>query len=92
MTAPNTNMIIGQLIRDARKRAGKTQAKLADCMGIDYQVVSDYENGRRSPGLDWLFRACDCLEVDFGELMTELDKRRKSAKPSENITDSSNRN
>jgi transcriptional regulator with XRE-family HTH domain len=73
------NKILGDLLQETRKSKGMKQVDVAACMGIDFQVVSDYENGRRNPGIDWLFRACDCLEVDFGEFMTELNNRRKFA-------------
>lgn len=73
----NANKIIGELIKEKRKEKGLKQIDVATCMGIDFQVISDYENGRRNPTIEWMFRCCDCLGVSFGEFMTELERRRK---------------
>ncbi len=69
------NKTIGTLIREKRREKGMTQVDLGACMGIDFQVVSDYENGRRMPSIEWLIRCCKCLEVEPGEFMTELTRR-----------------
>ncbi|MEK7993658.1 MAG: helix-turn-helix transcriptional regulator [Planctomycetota bacterium] len=39
---------IGNLLAGARLKAGLTQSQLADEMGIRQNMVSDYENGRRT--------------------------------------------
>ena len=39
---------IGNLLSGARLKAGLTQAQLADELGIRQNMVSDYENGRRT--------------------------------------------
>lgn len=41
----------GELVREARRRAGMTQIQLADRAGITQSVVSAYESGRREPSL-----------------------------------------
>jgi len=49
-----------RLIRDARRRAGMTQAELAHAAGTSQPTVAAYESGRRSPSvrtLDRLVRA-----------------------------------
>jgi transcriptional regulator with XRE-family HTH domain len=54
------------LVRDARRRAGLTQAELAARAGISQPVVAAYERGRRDPTvgmLDKLLRAAG-FEVD----------------------------
>jgi hypothetical protein len=42
------------LIRLARDKAGLTQSQLADRAGVNQQVVSAYETGRREPTLPML--------------------------------------
>lgn len=37
---------IGEVIREARKRKGKTQTQLGKFLAIGKDVVSDYENGK----------------------------------------------
>ena len=44
------------LLREARQRAGMTQAALAEQMGVTQSVVSAYESGRRDPSLTTLQR------------------------------------
>jgi uncharacterized protein len=39
----------GELLRDARRRAGLTQTALAERAGVTQSVVSVYESGRRQP-------------------------------------------
>jgi transcriptional regulator with XRE-family HTH domain len=39
----------GDLIRDARKRAGLTQAELADRSGTSQATISAYEHGAKTP-------------------------------------------
>ncbi len=39
---------VGNLLAGARLKAGLTQAQLADKLGIRQNMVSDYENGRRT--------------------------------------------
>lgn len=68
---------IGALIREKRKAIGMTQINLGDCMDIDFQVVSDYENGRRMPSIEWIFRCCKCLQLEPCKFMSELSDRIK---------------
>ena len=46
----------GALVREARGRAGMTQAQLAHRAGITQSVVSAYESNRREPSLPVLLR------------------------------------
>ena len=39
---------VGNLLAGARLKAGLTQAQLAQALGIRQNMVSDYENGRRT--------------------------------------------
>lgn len=41
----------GSVLREARRRAGLTQAQLASRAGITQSVISAYESGRRQPSL-----------------------------------------
>ena len=49
-------------IKDLRKHKGLTQKQLASELGISYNSVIDYENGRREPNAKALVR----LEQFFG--------------------------
>lgn len=56
-------MTTGQLIKAARKKAGMTQAELADKLGIPYQSVSQWERGTRNPKRETLKRLAKALHV-----------------------------
>ena len=49
----------GDLIREARRRAGLSQAELARRSGISRPTVNAYERGRREPGVDALATLLD---------------------------------
>lgn len=56
----------GELLREARRRAGLSQAALAQRAGITQSVVSAYENSARQPSLPTLARLIGAagLELD----------------------------
>lgn len=64
-------MTTGQLIKDARKKAGMTQAELAQKLGISYVGVSQWENNLRNPKYDTLQRIAAALNVPVQQLIPE---------------------
>jgi len=44
------------ILRDARRRAGLTQAELARLAGTSQATISAYEHGRKSPSVETLAR------------------------------------
>lgn len=60
---------VGNLVREARARAGMSQGELARRAGVSQPVVSAYENGRREPGLSMLTKLVEAsghhLRVDI---------------------------
>ena len=54
---------IGNLLSGARLKAGLTQAKLAEKLGIRQNMVSDYERGRRTYSDAMAKRLSATLEV-----------------------------
>ena len=57
------------LIREARRRAGLSQAELARRAGVSQPVISAYESGRREPGLSMLTKL---VEATGHELQVDL--------------------
>lgn len=53
----------GQLIKDARKKAGMTQKELADKLGLSFQAVAQWENDLRNPKYDTLEKIARALGV-----------------------------
>lgn len=47
--------LLGQLIKDARKKKKITQSELANALGISESYIKDLERGRSTPSLATLF-------------------------------------
>lgn len=56
--------IIAQL-RQARKAANISQAKLAELAGMSQQQISMYENGVKSPSIDTVQRIAEVLGLQL---------------------------
>ena len=54
---------VGNLLAGARLKAGLTQAQLADKLGIQQNMVSDYERGRRTYSDAMARRLSQALQV-----------------------------
>jgi predicted nucleotidyltransferase/DNA-binding XRE family transcriptional regulator len=48
------DVVAAEVIREARRRSGLSQAELARRVGVSQPVISAYESGRREPGLAML--------------------------------------
>lgn len=62
-------MTIGQRIREARIKAGLTQAELAEKLGISYVGVSQWERDIRNPKIETVRKIADALGMKLSELM-----------------------
>ena len=62
-------MTIGEAIKDARIKAGMTQAELAERLGISPQAVSQYERGKKNPRLSTIQKFADALGIDVSDLL-----------------------
>lgn len=60
-------------IKEARKRKHMTQKELADKIGVNFSVVSRYENGTIIPPANRLQRISDILEVSVDFLLGKED-------------------
>jgi transcriptional regulator with XRE-family HTH domain len=70
--------VAGALLREARARAGLTQAELARRAGVSRSVLSVYESGRREPGSEALARilAAAGFRLDLRPAVRQLDDER----------------
>jgi UDP-N-acetylglucosamine 1-carboxyvinyltransferase len=59
---------IGNLIRDARKHRGWTQAELAESLGTSQSAVNRIERGHQNLSLDMLARIGEALDSEFVSL------------------------
>lgn len=61
-------MQTSEKIKQARKKAGLTQKKLADILGTSQQNLAQYENGKRKPKIETLKRIASALGVEVEDL------------------------
>lgn len=57
-------MTVGERIKEARKKAGMTQADLAKKLNISYVNISQLEKNQRNPTLETLQRIAAALNMD----------------------------
>ena len=50
----NINIILGENIRQFRKKMKMTQEELADKLGVSFQAVSKWENAQSAPDISLL--------------------------------------
>ena len=58
-----TTKELGTKIRDARKKCGMSQEKLAGILGVTKSTISKYELGHREPSLDQLITIAEALSL-----------------------------
>ncbi len=60
--------IIGENIKAARKAKGLTQRALAEKLGIAFQNLSVWENGKGSPSAKYLMKLSEVLNISLDQL------------------------
>lgn len=65
-------MTIGEKIKQARKKAGYTQKKLGEKLGISQVRVAQYESGIRNPKIETVRKIAEALNVEITDLIPEL--------------------
>lgn len=61
-------MNIGDNIRRARRKKGLSQKALGELLKMSPVMISQYENGKRTPKFDTLTRFCTALECSITDL------------------------
>ena len=69
----------GDRVRSYRLKAGLSQEGLAYEANVNRSYVASLEAGQRNPSLDLMARLAAALEVDLGELVKGLQKKRGRA-------------
>ena len=67
----NTNLLIGARIKAARKAKGMSQENLAEKLGVSFQAVSTWEQGKFIPDSDHLPALAKELELSLDALFAE---------------------
>lgn len=73
MTDENLKYQIGANIASYRKRAGLTQAGLAEKLNYSDKAVSKWERGESIPDVLTLMQLSELFEIPVGELLTDPD-------------------
>src|SRR6185312_2981975 len=72
--ATQTDVAVGQRIREFRKDAGLSQTELADQIGVTYQQLQKYENGINRVGSGRLLQIACALGVPITDLFGGLSR------------------
>lgn len=65
---------IGEVLRQARLKAGMTQEALAFAADVDRTYISYLENDQKSPTLEMLVKLCRELALPVSELIKRAEK------------------
>lgn len=68
------NNHLGNLVRDARLKAGLSQFDLAMKTGINPTIISQVENGRRYPSLHTATAISQALGISLDEMTKQTSK------------------
>lgn len=63
--------MLSHRLRELREEAGLSQVQLAEELSVSRGSISYYENGDRTPDVDFLMRAKDYFGVDYEYLLGE---------------------
>lgn len=77
---------IGERMRNARKRAGLTQAEVAEKMNLSINYVSDLENGKKNMSLITIASLCQCYQLSADYFLFGIEKSEKELTLEEILT------
>ena len=79
-------MDMSEILKEARKKKGLTQAELANKLGVTDRAISNWENGKRLPDYTLIYKLCDKLDIDINKLfMSDDDLIKKYYKEKTNL-------
>jgi transcriptional regulator with XRE-family HTH domain len=67
--------MLGDILREAREKAGLSQEQLAFRAGLDRTYVSQLENDKKSPTVETLFRLCGAMKASPAAVIGRLERR-----------------
>lgn len=70
----------GNRLYQLRKKAGLSQARLGEKLGVSNKAVSKWENGGAKPGVDLIHKLADVLSVSVDDLLEADPGEKKIAK------------
>lgn len=69
MTTAMAKKTIGQLVKDAREKAGLSQRELARQSGVPQPNLSRIEADLQEPSISTLRALADALQIDYRDLL-----------------------
>ena len=66
---------VSKFIKNLRKKNNLTQKKLAEELGVTYQAVSKWENGKNIPDIEILKLICDKYNVNIEDIIGTKKKK-----------------
>jgi transcriptional regulator with XRE-family HTH domain len=74
--------MLGDILREAREKAGLSQEQLAFRAGVDRTYVSQLENDKKSPTIQTLFRLCGAMKASPAAVIGRLERSLARRSPS----------
>ena len=68
-------------LRLERMKKGMSQNQLADIVGVDHALISQYENGRRRPSIKTAKKIADVLGIYWADFYEDDENDRPEQKP-----------
>lgn len=72
-------MVAGQLVREARRRAGMSQQDLARLAGVHQPAIARWESGRTEPALATVLRLVTLCGLELRLMLTPAAHDERSA-------------
>lgn len=85
-TEPLLRELLGAVLREERRRQGRTLAQLAAASGVSMQHLSDVERGRKDPSSEVLAAITGALGVSVFEIGDRIAAIRRAAAPLLDLT------
>lgn len=60
---------LGAILKRARKQKGFTQEEVAEKIQVARGVISEWESGKRNPGLLSIYKLCQLFDMTLDELL-----------------------
>lgn len=73
--------IIGHNLKKIRRQAGLSQTTLANHLGISFQQIQKYENGKNRLPIDHIHTIKHLLGVSYDDFFTAIDDPRNEFRP-----------
>ncbi len=64
-----TSEELGDILRKIRKQKGFTQEEVAEKIQVARGVISEWESGKRNPGLLSIYKLCQFFDMTLDELL-----------------------